>query len=79
LKERGESVALLHPADVLFDFGLFAVMFGAATLLMLTLASRSGKKVKGRQPSVEGLNRAQRRRVTAEGRRTSSTKSWRRP
>jgi hypothetical protein len=60
-------VALLHSADLLFDFGLFAVMFVAAALLLIALASRSNRK--GHPPSAEGVNRAQRRRETAEDKR----------
>jgi hypothetical protein len=62
-------VALLHPADLLFDFGLFAVMFVGAALLLVALASRSNRKSKGSPPAAEGFNRAQRRRETAAGKR----------
>ena len=62
-------MALLHPADLLFDFGLFAVMFVGAAVLLVVLASRSNRKSKGRPPAAEGLNRAQRSRETAAGKR----------
>ena len=62
-------MALLHPADLLFDFGLFAVMFVGAALLLITLASRHHRKGEGRAPAVDGLNRAQRSKERAEGRR----------
>jgi hypothetical protein len=58
-------VALLHPADLLFDIGLFAVTFVGAAVLLIVLASRSNRKSKGRLPASEGFNRAQRRRETA--------------
>jgi hypothetical protein len=62
-------VALLHPADLLFDFGLFAVMFVIAAALLVVLASRSNRKGKGRAPAAERFNRAQRRRETSGGKR----------
>jgi hypothetical protein len=62
-------VALLHPADLLFDFGLFALLLGGAALLMVALASRAVGK-RGNLPSRdEGSNRAQRRRDLVESRR----------
>jgi len=60
---------LLHPADLMLDFGLFAILCGAAILLMNVLASRANRAGKGRLPKVEGVNRAQRRKERAEGRR----------
>ncbi len=63
---------LLHPSDLLFDFGLFAVMFVCAALLLIVLASRHHRKGKGRPPAVEGVNRARRRRERAEGKRRRS-------
>jgi len=65
-------VLLLHPADLLFDFGLFAALLSGAALLMVVLASRSKRKMRGRLPPVEGSNRAQRRKVAAETRRGRS-------
>jgi hypothetical protein len=62
-------VALLHPADLLFDFGLFATLLSGAALLMVVLASRSNRKSKGRPTSAEWGNRAQRRSEMAAGRR----------
>lgn len=44
-KEGGAAVVLLlHPADLLFDFGLFAVTFGGALLLLIFLASRAHRR-----------------------------------
>jgi len=65
-------VLLLHPADLLFDFGLFAALLSGAALLMVVLASRSNRKMRGRLPPVEGSNRAQRRKEAAETRRGRS-------
>ena len=65
-------ILLLHPADLLFDFGLFAALLSGAALLMVVLASRSKRKIRGRLPPVEGSNRAQRRKVAAETRRGRS-------
>ena len=66
-------VLLLHPADLLFDFGLFAALLSGAALLMVVLASRSSRKRKGRIPLVEGSNRALRRKeAAAETRRGRS-------
>ena len=62
-------VLLLHPADLLFDFALFAVMFGGAILFLIFLASRANRRAKGHPPAAEGVNRAQRRREMAEKRR----------
>ena len=66
------AVLFLHPADLLFDFGLFAALLSGAALLMVVLASRSNRKMRGRLPPVEGSNRAQRRKGAAETRRRRS-------
>jgi hypothetical protein len=48
-------LALLHPAGLLFDFGLFAALLSGAALLMVALAARSGRKGKSRPPVVPGV------------------------
>lgn len=60
---------LLHPTDLLIDFGLFAALCAAALLLVNVLASRANRARQGRTPKIKGVNRAQRRK---EGRRAGA-------
>ena len=55
---------LLHPADLLLDFGVFAVLCVAAALLLNVLASRAYRAGKGRLPKDDGVDHAQRRKGT---------------